>query len=109
MVGAILVIALSEDSTEVAGEQKVRPSSGGSDMGAYIPELVESQNIPQFPLANIRVIRPYCSIGILNQNTLPFPTSLSTPISPPCISTIRFDILNPNPVPSTFRVSTVST
>ena len=48
-------------------------------------------------------------IGIVNRNVLPFPSSLSTQILPPCISTNRLAIARPSPVPSTSRVTDPST
>src|SRR6185436_7497397 len=46
--------------------------------------------------------------GSVNQKVLPFPISLSTPISPPCISTSRRDNASPRPVPSYFRLAEAS-
>src|SRR5439155_19721252 len=40
------------------------------------------------------------STGRVNQNVLPRPTALSTPMVPPCCSTRRRDTASPRPVPS---------
>lgn len=45
-------------------------------------------------------VLPYgLSFGMRNQKLLPTPTSLSTPIVPPCASTIAFEIARPRPLP----------
>jgi len=44
------------------------------------------------------------SKNAVNQNRLPLPGSLSTPILPPIISTSCFEMDNPRPVPPYFRV-----
>ena len=44
----------------------------------------------------------------VNQNIVPLPSRLSTPISPPIISASCFDIVNPKPVPPYFRVVELS-
>src|SRR5207249_10072391 len=38
--------------------------------------------------------------GSVNQNVLPLPSSLSTPMVPPCSSTSRLESASPSPVPS---------
>ena len=44
------------------------------------------------------------AIGRVNAKVLPLPTSLSTRMRPPCASTRRLVINNPNPVPSALRM-----
>src|SRR6266478_7707518 len=46
--------------------------------------------------------------GRVNQNVLPFPISLSTPIVPPCSSISRRDSASPSPVPSYLRLADAS-
>ena len=40
----------------------------------------------------------------MNQNVLPWPSSLSTPMVPPISSTSRFEMASPSPVPPNLRV-----
>src|SRR5438046_2448346 len=47
--------------------------------------------------------------GTVKKNVDPLPSSLSTPMRPPCISTSRFVMLSPRPVPPYSRVIVVST
>ena len=42
--------------------------------------------------------------GSENENVEPWPSADSTQISPPCCSTIPFEITRPRPVPPAFRV-----
>src|SRR5947208_6431056 len=51
-------------------------------------------------------IHPAC--GSVNQNVLPFPISLSTPMVPPCSSTSWRDSARPSPVPSYLRLAEAS-
>src|SRR5438105_13522961 len=44
--------------------------------------------------------------GSVNTNVLPWPTSLSTQIRPPCSSVSRLDTSRPSPVPSRCRAPT---
>ena len=44
------------------------------------------------------------SSGTVKENTLPFPTPLSTRIQPPINSTRRFEIVSPSPEPPYLRV-----
>lgn len=48
----------------------------------------------------LSVLQRYRFCGIVNVNVLPFPSSLSTQIVPPCSSTNRFVNARPSPVPS---------
>src|SRR5207247_500449 len=43
---------------------------------------------------------PGSARGRVNQNVLPLPSALSTPMAPPCSSTSRFESASPSPVPS---------
>src|SRR5262249_16683354 len=52
---------------------------------------------------------PSACSGTVKKNVEPRPTSLSTPMRPPCISTSRFVMLSPSPVPPYSRVMVVST
>src|SRR5439155_1160808 len=45
--------------------------------------------------------------GTVKKNVDPLPSSLSTPMRPPCISTSRFVMLSPRPVPPYSRVIVV--
>src|SRR5439155_3136314 len=47
--------------------------------------------------------------GMVIQKVDPAPSIESTPIAPPCISTIRFEMASPSPVPPFFRVLLSST
>src|SRR5260221_114059 len=46
--------------------------------------------------------------GSTTRNVDPWPSTESTEIVPPCISTIRFEIARPNPVPPFLRVLELS-
>src|SRR2546422_8661643 len=46
--------------------------------------------------------------GKVNQKVLPFPTSLSTPMAPPCSSIRRRESASPSPVPSYLRLAQAS-
>src|SRR6516165_1577818 len=46
--------------------------------------------------------------GSVNTNVEPFPSCDSTQIRPPCISTMRFDMASPRPVPPFLRVMALS-
>src|SRR5215210_5468445 len=48
------------------------------------------------------------TIGSVNENVDPFPSTDSTQILPPCISIMRFAIANPKPVPPFLRVLELS-
>ena len=43
---------------------------------------------------------PGSARGSVNQNVLPWPSALSTPMAPPCSSTSRLESASPSPVPS---------
>jgi hypothetical protein len=51
-----------------------------------------------------RVAPAQISNGTAKENTLPFPTSLSTQMRPPISSTRRFEIVSPSPEPPNLRV-----
>src|SRR6266850_170266 len=52
---------------------------------------------------------PSACSGTVKKNVEPRPSSLSTPMRPPCSSTSRFVMLSPSPVPPYSRVIVVST
>src|SRR4030095_4333956 len=52
---------------------------------------------------------PSACSGTVKKNVEPRPSSLSTPMRPPCISTSRFVMLSASPVPPYSRVMVVST
>jgi hypothetical protein len=47
-------------------------------------------------------------VGTVNENVEPLPGIDSTQMRPPCISTIRFDMASPSPVPPFFLVIELS-
>src|SRR4030095_13512670 len=53
------------------------------------------------PLSTLTVASGSCGLcaGMVKEKLLPLPTTLSTPILPPCISTSFFEIAKPSPTP----------
>src|SRR3989475_7347688 len=72
-----------------------------------LPVVLVVLDVEHPPVAHARP--PSACRGTVKKKVDPLPSSLSTPIRPPCISTSRFVMLRPSPVPPYSRVIVVST
>src|SRR6266571_4870786 len=86
-------------------EQPVRGPA--QELPHDLPIVLVVLDVEDRPISHARP--PSVRRGTVKKNREPLPSSLSTPMRPPCSSTSRFVMLSPSPVPPYSRVTVVST
>ena len=106
LVGGTTLVSFDTETLAVTGTMDVT----GVDGLAGIDVRPADQTLYGVSLAGeIVTIDPATGAATVNQNVEPLPSSLSTPIWPPIISTSRLQMARPSPVPPYLRVVDAST